>query len=172
MLCGSQYNDVNGGFGTSLSYKGITLNVGFTYGIGGKVFDDGYRASMAMPSMGYTGGALHQDVLNAWSATNASSSIPRLQFNDLNSNYTSSRWLTDGSYLSLQSVNLSYTFPQKLVRAIYLSSLRVYVSGENLYLWSKRKGLDPRSNSGFDGYCAITNYVPMRTLTAGISLNF
>ncbi|MCF0243373.1 MAG: TonB-dependent receptor [Bacteroidaceae bacterium] len=172
VLCGSPYSDVNGGFGTSISYKGIALNVGFTYAIGGKVFDDGYRTSMTMPSMGYTGGALHQDVLNAWSATNTTSSIPRLQFNDLNSNYTSSRWLTDGSYLSLQSVNLSYTFPQKLVRAICLSNLRVYVSGENLYLWSKRKGLDPRSNSGFDGYCAITNYVPMRTLTAGISLNF
>ena len=69
--------DAFGGFGTSLSYKGFDFSVDFTYQLGGYVYDDDYESSMKMNR----GHAMHADILNAWSPTNKSSNIPRLQFN-------------------------------------------------------------------------------------------
>ena len=116
------------------------------------------------------GGAWHVDELNAWSETNKGSNIPRIQFNDTETAATSDRFLTNASYLALQDMTLGYTLPSKLLSAAGLSKVRLYVTGTNLVLWSKRKGLDPRQSlSG-----TITNafYAPIRTISGGITISF
>ena len=55
--------------------------------------DYGYMQLMTVPTAGLTGMALHQDLLNAWSETNKESNIPRLQYGDNYSAYTSDRFL-------------------------------------------------------------------------------
>ena len=91
--CGTALPDFYGGFNTSLSAFGFDLSVSFAYSVGGKVMDYGYMQLMTVPTAGLTGMALHQDLLNAWSETNKESNIPRLQYGDNYSAYTSDRFL-------------------------------------------------------------------------------
>ncbi len=172
--CGSSDPTLYGGLSTSLSYKGFDLSVTFNYSLGGKAMDWGYQAMMKNPSTGITGFAIHKDQLNAWSETNTSSDIPRFQYavkdNDTSSNATSDRFLTNASTLTLQNINLGYNFPKNLVQRLGLSNLKVYVSGDNLYYWSKRKGFDPRSS--FSGSASATGYSQARTITGGVTLQF
>ena len=168
--CGTALPDFYGGFNTSLSAFGFDLSVSFAYSVGGKVMDYGYMQLMTVPTAGLTGMALHQDLLNAWSETNKESNIPRLQYGDNYSAYTSDRFLTDGSWLSLQNISLGYSFPKKWLQGLGITGLRLSVSGENLTYWSKRKGLDPRINSY--GGASNTKYAPARTIMGGLSVQF
>lgn len=169
-LCGSPHPDVYGGFGTALSAYGFDLSLNFLYSVGGLTLDSGYMSMMGNPYAGFTGGNYHVDMLNAWSEDNRDSNIPRAQYNDQNVNATSDRFLIDGSSLSLKSVNLGYSFPSKLIEKIRLSGLRIYLSCDNVYYWSRRKGLDPRNS--FTGESSGSSYSPMRTISAGINVKF
>lgn len=168
--CGNPAPDLYGGFGTSFAWKGFDLAVNFTYSLGGKIYDSNYQDLMGSPVSSTTGFNFHKDMLNAWSETNTTSNIPRLQYNDTYANYASDRWLTSGSYLSLQSVNLGYTLPTRLVRSLGLTKVRLYGSADNVYLWSKRKGLDPRTS--FTGAPSSQMYAFVRTISGGITLTF
>ena len=172
--CGSSDPTLYGGLSTSFSYKGIDLSVSLNYNIGGKAIDSGYRALMSNCAPGNTGKAFHKDLLNAWSETNTTSDIPRFQYAintiDNNSAYTSDRFLTNATTLSLQNINIGYTVPRKWATKLSLSSIRLYASGENLYYWSKRKGFDPRGS--FWGTTSNTSYSAMRTFSGGVTVSF
>lgn len=168
--CGTALPDFFGGFNTSLNFRGFDLNVSFAYSVGGKVMDYGYMQLMSMPIAGQTGMAMHRDLLCAWSETNQDSSIPRLQYGDNYAGYASDRFLTDGSWLSLQNVTLGYTIPRKWIAPLGVKGIRVSVSGENLTYWSKRKGLDPRNNPY--GAASNTKYAPSRTVMGCVNIQF
>ena len=168
--CGTALPDFYGGFNTGISAYGIDLNVSFAYSVGGKVMDWTYMQLMQNPQSGLTGMAMHQDLLSAWSPENTSSNIPRLCYNDQYANYTSDRFLTDGSWLALQNITLGYDLPKKWMSSLGINGIHIAVSGENLTYWSKRKGLDPRINS--TGSISATKYAPARTITGSISVKF
>ncbi|MGN0309884.1 MAG: SusC/RagA family TonB-linked outer membrane protein [Bacteroides sp.] len=157
---------VFGGFGTSFTIHGVDISAQFAYQLGGWGYDQQYAYLMSSPTANVTGNALHKDILNAWSTENPNSNIPRFQFGDEYVSIISDRWLTKNSYLSLQNVQIGYTIPARLVKKFGLSKLRVYATGDNLYLWSKRKGYDPRMSSGYGMYS------PMRAISGGINIQF
>ena len=159
-----------GGFGTSFSAYGFDFSVNFTYQVGGKQLDGSYATFMYSPTSSQNGFNYHADLLNAWTPENKNASIPRFQYGDTYSNATSTRFLTTASYLNLQNVNIGYTLPAKFTRKFLVSSLRVYVSAENLYYWSARKGFDPRQS--FSSSTTATRYSPMRTVSGGITVKF
>ena len=169
-LCGDPTPDLYGGFGTSLSYRGFDLSVSFSYSIGGQVYDYGYQSLMGSPYESYTGYNYHKDILKAWSVDNANSDIPRFQYGDRYQNISSDRFLTNGSWLSLQNINLGYTLPQAWVNRAGLSKIRVYASADNVAFWSKRKGLDPRTS--FSGGPGAENYSFTRCISGGINIQF
>ena len=169
-LCGTALPDVYGGFGTSLSYKGFDLSVDFGYQIGGQVYDGDYASLMSSPYASSKGTNFHKDLLNAWTPENKSTTIPRFQFGDEYVAASSDRFLTDASYLSLQNVNLGYTLPATLTRKAQIESARFYVSADNLFVWSQRKGLDPRQS--ITGSVTNTYYAPIRTISGGVTLTF
>ena len=168
--CGTALPDFYGGFNTGISAYGIDLNVSFAYSVGGKVMDWTYMQLMQNPQSGLTGMAMHQDLLNAWSADNTTSNVPRLCYNDQYANYTSDRFLTDGSWLALQNITLGYNLTKKWMNSLGINGIHIAVSGENLTYWSKRKGLDPRLNAS--GSISATKYAPARTITGSISVKF
>ena len=178
--CGTTLPKFNGGFGTNVAAYGFDLSAQFSFQLGGKIYDGTYQALMHNGLQ--AGQALHRDALNAWSETNKNSNIPRLSTASTDDAGFSSqtpydRFLTSSNYLSLNNLTLGYTLPKDWVRALTLSNIRVYVSGENLFLLTKRKGLDPRFNWGIGGMTsgsgkASGGYASMRTVTAGISVNF
>ena len=163
---GSNLPKVFGGFGTTLKVGPVDLSVAFDYQIGGKMFDTRYMGYMD-PSGGPSGTNWHKDWVNSWSLTNTSSDIPRWQYNDQYAVYKSNRFLTDASYLNFQSFMVGYTLPSFCKE---ISNLRVYVQGENLCYWSKRKGFDPRYS--FTSGASVAAYNPIRNISGGIQVNF
>ena len=79
----------------------------------------------------------------------------------------SDRFIIDASYLSLSNLTFGYTLPTQWIKKMGLQSVRLYFAGENLGLFSKRKGLDPRmSISGTQSYSVNS---AIRTLSFGLS---
>jgi hypothetical protein len=161
--------DMYGGFGLSLNAYGFDASIQFAYQLGGHVLDSGYMYLMHASASSDAGGAWHKDILNAWTPTNTNTDVPRLNAGDRYTAYTSTRFLTSASYLSINNITIGYTIPKKYLNKIGLNSVRVYFVGDNLALFSKRQGLDPRQ--GFVSSIPYT-YTQLRTLSGGISLSF
>ena len=168
-LCGTALPDAYGGFNTSFTYKGFDLSVDFIYQIGGQVYDSDYAGLMASPTKNSKGTNFHADMLNAWTPENHTN-IPRLQYGDNYTAASSDRFLTDASYLSLQNINFGYTLPASLTRRANIEKVRVYLVADNIWMWSKRQGLDPRQS--ISGTITNSYYAPMRTISGGITLTF
>jgi TonB-linked SusC/RagA family outer membrane protein len=160
---------VYGGFGTKLKVYGVDFGINFTYQIGGKQYDGTYAYFMSSP-YGTAGYNYHKDLLNSWTPENTNTNIPRFQMNDQYSGAMSTRFLTNASFLNIQNINVGYTLPSKWTRKLAINSLRVYMSAENVFYWSKRKGFDPRQS--YDETTNATFYSPMRTISGGVSFEF
>lgn len=161
-----------GGFGTTLAVYGFDFSANFDYQIGGKVQDNMYASLMGgIEKAGDVGGAIHKNMAKAWTTNNTSTSIPRFQYGDAYTTYgRCDRWYTNASYLNFQSFTVGYTLPKSLVEKLGVSRLRVYASGENLYFWSARKGLDPRYS--YSGNASVNVYSPVRTIMGGVQVSF
>lgn len=158
-----------GGFGTTLKFYGFDFAASFAYQFGGKILDYSYQSFMHGGDAASLGRNWHKDILNAWTPENTNTDVPRLDGQDQYTNATSTRWLVSSNYLSLQNMTLGYSLPQSLVKSMMLSNVRVYVSGENLFLFSARKGMDPRQGYiGTDG----GTYTGSRSISAGFRLEF
>ncbi len=156
---------VYGGFGTSLTFHGFDFSIAFAYQLGGRIMDNTYQSLMDVSSQG---SAWHVDMLNAWTAENKNTDIPRLNVQDRFTGYSSDRWLTSSDYLSLQNITFGYTLPKSWTRKLQIDGIRLYFVADNVALLTARKGLDPRQS-----YTTAENvYSPIRTISGGISLNF
>ena len=161
---------VYGGFGTTVEAYGFDFSINCSYQLGGKQYDGTYATFMASPNSNHAGYQIHEDILNAWTATNTSSDIPRFMFNDLYSASASSRFLTNSSYLNIENINFGYTFPAKLTRKAMIEKLRLYLTCENVAYFSKRKGFDPRQS--YTNTTNATRYSPMRSFSIGATITF
>ncbi len=168
-LCGSALPDVLGGFSTTFQIYDFDIAANFNYSIGGLKYDSGYAALMTPGWSTLTGNAWHRDIFNSWSPTNTDSDIPRWNYGDQYGTTSSSRFLTNASYLTLKNITIGYTLPRKWTSKLKMEKLRVYVTGDNLYYWSKRKGFDPRGDLQYGSYGA---YSPIRAFVGGLSVNF
>ncbi|OAD43447.1 SusC/RagA family TonB-linked outer membrane protein [Polaribacter atrinae] len=160
--------DLLGSISNSFRYKQFTLDFLFTFGIGGDILDSGYSSLM---HPGTFGRALHVDAENAWRAPGDITDVPRLENGNPNQTIGSStRFLTDASYVSLKNVNLGYSFDKDVAEKLGLSNLRISLSGENIFISTERTGLNPQySLSGTSGGY---DYSPSRTVTLGLNLAF
>ncbi|MCL9769127.1 SusC/RagA family TonB-linked outer membrane protein [Flavobacterium sp. HXWNR69] len=163
--------DVRGSFRLNAAYKNFDLTAQFGYSIGGYVYDNGYAQLMDNSSL-IGSDNWHRDIHNAWKQYGDVTNVPRLSSgfaSDVNANSTSSRFLTKADYLSLNNVRIGYNIPAAFLTKMNLSKLNLYVSGDNLLMFSRRDGLNPQtlissSNSGI--------YVPMTTISFGTKIEF
>ncbi|MDN5288778.1 MAG: TonB-dependent receptor plug [Mucilaginibacter sp.] len=156
-----------GSFSNNFSYKNFALSFLINYSVGGKVYDSNYQSLM---SYGSYGSALHVDALKSWQNPGDVTSIPRMDIGlSANNNATSNRFLIDASYLSFRQATFSYTLPQSWISRIDVRNARIYVSGENLGLISKRKGMDP--SYAYSGVTA-NGYSPTRLVSLGLNVGF
>ena len=166
---GSAIPDLMGSINNTFNIGNVDVAIGLNYQIGGKVYDSNYAMLMG----GYAqGGAKHVDMLNAWSKPGDVTDVPVLSSNAaiLNaSGAASSRWLVDASYLTIRNVQVGYTFKKSDIETLGLRSLRLYASGENLYSWTARKGLEPAQS--FNGGTTY-RYTPSRIISVGLNVSF
>lgn len=169
---GSGIPSFTGGFSTSLSYGNLSLSATLYYQLGGKAYDTAYSNLMTPNQRSYNN--LSVDILKRWQKAGDITNVPRLSdgsdATDLIGE-NSTRWLVSSDMLELANVVLSYQLPKSVLRSFGISSLRVYVSGENLLQITKRKGLFPRQNTS--GYTNNGDtFAPARVFTAGVNLSF
>ena len=116
------------------------------------------------------------DQLNYWKQAGDITDIPQPRLYQGNGSIKSSRWVQDGSYFRIKSVNLGYNFPKKIINRFHLENARVYVAASNLLTVTNYKGYDPEVNSGFVGTLNLGHdfYTPpqARTISVGINLGF
>lgn len=168
-LIGDALPSFYGGFGTSFRFYGFDFSINTNFQLGGLVYD--YTYQTLMHTGGTSSSTWHVDMLNAWSADNKNTDVPRLLFSETYSqNSRSDRFLTNASYFNIQNINFGYTLPSSLTQKFNISNVRVYFSGENLFYVSARQGLDPRYS--LKGYTNPELYSPIRTISGGISLTF
>ncbi len=165
---GTAMPDVYGGFSTSVAAYGFDASIAFTYQIGGLVYDSAYQSFMSSPTSSSLGTNYHVDLADAWSEDNTDSDIPRFYYTDTTD--SSSRFLTDASYLNISNINVGYTLPQDFTKGYGINSFRIYLACDNVAYWSQRQGLDPRYS--FSGSTTNSSYAPIRTISGGINVIF
>ncbi|MGA9637740.1 MAG: TonB-dependent receptor, partial [Flavobacterium sp.] len=161
-----------GGFTNNFRYKGFDLNVFFQWSYGNDI--------MNANRIVFEGNTKNASYLNQfasyadrWTPENPESDLFRTR-GYYGGGYAS-QFVEDGSFLRLKTVSFGYRFDSKQIQSIGLKSVRVYVSAQNLYTWTKYSGPDPEVNtynsaltSGFD-YSA---YPRSRTITFGTNITF
>lgn len=160
-----------GGWNNTFNFYGFDLNVFFSWSYGNDILN----ANRLMFEY-YDGSQLNQfgSMRNAFSVNrNPESDIPRAGARGME--YYSSRVVEDGSFLRLKTLTLGYTIPARILEKVKISSLRVYLTGDNLFTITNYSGPDPEVSTrnsvltpGFDW----SAYPRARTITGGISLTF
>ncbi|MCK3686264.1 TonB-dependent receptor [Maribellus sp. YY47] len=155
-----------GSIGNTFTYKGLTLRTLFTYSLGGKMIDAIYQGMLSST----VGESYHPDVKDSWMNPGDVTEFPRLQYSESNLYATSDFFLISSNYLNIRNVTLSYDFPKSLMDNWGLGQLSVFLTGENLYMFTARKGMNPIYN--FSGTQDELAYVPSRSFILGFSLQF
>ncbi|MEM9829233.1 MAG: SusC/RagA family TonB-linked outer membrane protein [Bacteroidota bacterium] len=161
------------GFGGNIGYGNFDLNFQF-FGVQGNDIFNIARSQLEASGRAYNKSST---VLNAWSGTGTSNTIPRPHLQDPNQNIIlGDHLIEDGSYLRLRTLQLGYSMPQSILESIGLSSARFYVSGQNIFVLTKFTGIDPEV--GFDeNNSAVAGiyqdlYPQVRTWSIGLNVGF
>lgn len=115
------------------------------------------------------------DVANRWKSPSdpGAGVFPRILVGDALDRTANSRWVTDGSYLTIKNIALGYTIP--LTENKYLKSIRVYGSIQQAWVFTKYNGANPEVSAyGTNGLIQgvdYTSYPVPRTISAGINMN-
>jgi len=171
---GNPNPDFTYGFTNNFSYKDFDLNVFFYGSYGGKILD-----ALEYETAGLSGLYTNQlaSTANFWTPSNPNSNIPAPRGGLSNPNLVmSDRFLESASYLRLQNVRLGYNLPSRWAKYIAMSNLKVYVSGQNLFVITKYPGLDPEVGS-FNQNPLLMNidngrYPTPRVFTLGVNAQF
>ena len=160
---------VFGGISTTVSWKNmLSLTIRSSYQFGGKTFDSRYRLLMTPETYGR---AFHTDILRRWQKPGDITDVPRMDgtssvIDDQQGGY-SDRWLVSNDYFELSSVTLNFNVPQSVCRYLNVQKISLYGTGELLYRYTKRKGLNVRYN--YNGTVS-DGYLPATTYTLGINI--
>ncbi len=101
-----------------------------------------------------------------YSADNPNAKFPSSSQNNGSNSAASSFWLLNASFLRLKTANISYNLPMKLANKAGMKNLRVYLTGDNLFLMmTHEKYMDPESYT-------LGSYPIMRNVVAGINVTF
>ena len=102
------------------------------------------------------------EILKRWTPDNRYTDVPALSTTSNNWNSASTRFLQNNSYMRLKNLTLSYNLPKQWISKLSLSSVQVYVQGDNLFTIHRNQGLDPEQ-----GITGITyyRYPAMRTIS-------
>ena len=185
-----------GGFNINGNYKGFDASLGFTYQIGGDVYNANRMHSMMGNKNTSFGWNRLEFISDCWKMydidsngdlyavtepaalaalnANAKHALPYCEYG-----MVSSEFIEDASYLRLNTLTIGYTLPKTLTKKVGISNLRVYFTGGNLFCLTGYNGIDPDVNTrpgGQDGF-PVPNYdwnayPRARTFTFGLNVAF
>lgn len=178
------------GFGNTFSYKGFDLSIQFSGSYGNKIMNyqrrfldiTGATSNQLTTVLNYARLAKIDpdgpDDYRNYYVTNPSTVMPRLSTESgvNKNNRVSDAYVEDGSYIRLQNVSLSYTFPRKWIKNLFLTNAKIYCNIQNLFTITKYDGYDPEVGS-MQGTALLngvdySRYPSPRIYTVGVNLQF
>ena len=178
------------GFGNTFSYKGFDLSIQFSGSYGNKIMNyqrrfldiTGATSNQLTTVLNYARlekiEADGPDDYRNYHVVNTGTIMPRLSTESgvNKNNRVSDAYVEDGSYIRLQNVSLSYTFPRKWIKNLFLTNAKIYCNIQNLFTITKYDGYDPevgslRGNALLNGV-DYSRYPSPRIYTVGINLQF
>ena len=202
MVIGNTLPKHQGGFGFDARFMGFDASIFFNWSYGNQIYNTGKiqynqfrrvtygnllntmnsenRFTYIDIDGSYTGtpGAVVTD-LNQLAQLNAGKTIWSHASYGVAQAVIHSWAVEDGSFLRLNNVNIGYSLPTRLISHLGLSQFRVYVTGNNLHLWTKYSGYDPEvSTTRSSNYAALTpgvdysSFPRSRSYTFGLNITF
>lgn len=167
-IIGNPNPDIYGNIFARATWGNFTLSAVFSYSVGNDIYN--YQRSVIEGGKNFYNQSTA--LANRWRTEGQVTNIPRISYDDeMGNSRFSDRWIEDGSYLKLRSLNLNYKVP---VSTSWLQGLQVWVEANNLFTLTKYLGGDPEmsvSNAvlyqGIDTGCISTG----RTFTVGLKIN-
>lgn len=163
---GDPIPDYTFGYNLGLNYKNFDFSLYAFASVGQDIVRNYERVQVYANRLNY--------YIERWRGEGTSNTVPRLTTRSTSNNVLSDFFVEDGSFIRLQTVQLGYKLPEKLIEKIQLDQFRVFVTAENLVTLTKYKGFDPAASSGAPIGSGIDNgfYPIPTTITAGINLKF
>lgn len=158
------YPNMNGGFGFTASWKGLSLNADFAFVLNKYMLNIDYQFSTnnTNAKQGYN---QSRDMLKMWKKPGDITDIPSLA----TENVFDTRVLQNASFLRLKNLTLSYSLPQQWMQATrFFDSVRIYATARNLFTATKYKGGDPEK----DGNISLGFYPGTRQYMLGVEVSF
>ncbi len=165
-MLGNPTPDFTYGISASLNYKAFDFSVDFQGVYGNEVWRNwGNGSTFAVFNF-------RQARLDRWTGAETSNWEPKVG-NEAINNLPSSYMIEDGSYFRLRNMQLGYTFDKKMISKLHISSLRLYVSGQNLFTWKHNSGFTPEAGGSATQFGVDNGGYPIPAVTtAGFNINF
>ena len=170
VVIGDPNPDVYGNIFATVGWKDLTLSLGFNYSLGNDVYN--YQRSVLNSGSTF----YNQQVASVgrWRYEGQKAELPKAVYGDpMGNNRFSDRWIEDGSYLRLKTLNLSYRVPVP-GNWTWLQGLTVWAEAQNLLTLTKYTGSDPEfsiGNSVFYQGIDCGNLAQGRAFFAGVKIN-
>lgn len=171
VVIGNSQPDLFGGITNKVTYGPFDFTVFFQFSYGNDILN------FSKASFVNTGADIQSnqsvEALKRWRKPGDITSVPRYEYENTFNNQHSDRFIEDGSYLRLKNIGVGYTLPRQLADRLSMSSVRVYLSGTNVWTLSNYSGADPEvstldgsvSASGIDFF----TLPQVRTFMVGIN---
>lgn len=174
-VVGNPNPDFIGGITNTISYKGFDFSFLFQFVVG----NDSYNAAgrFERSDFVYFDNQLVSDWKAAWRQPGDNTNVPQARLFYGNGDYESSRYVQDASYVRLKTLSLGYNVPSTFINKYYLSSLRLFISAQNLLTFTKYDLNDPEVSTDFlSGNISLANdfyAAPQaKTVMFGINVGF
>lgn len=170
VVIGDPNPDIYGNIFVTTTWKNLTLHVGFNYSLGNDVFN--YERMILNSGSTF----FNQQVaeVNRWRYEGQNTDMPRAVYGDpMGNNRMSDRWIEDGSYLRLKTLNLTYRVPVP-GSWTWLQGLSVWAEAQNLLTFTKYLGSDPEFSNGYSVFSQgidAGNLAHSRSVTMGLKIN-
>ena len=170
VVLGDATPDFFGNMFTRFEYKSFALDLTFAYSFG----NDAYNAVRRITESGLDFSNQSTSLMRRWSMEGQRTDIPRISYGDrIGNNDFSDRWIEDGSYLRLKTVNLSYRVPVPGTWT-WLQGLTIWAEAQNLVTLTKYLGSDPEFSIGNGVYYQgidCGNLAQGRSFSLGVKIN-
>ncbi len=169
-----------GGFYTSIKYKGFGLRGDFVYRGGNYILNNQRQQGIAIGNINRN---LRTEAFNYWRQPGDTNVLPSPLFQATADQGGTTRFLEKGDFIRLRTLTLDYNMPRKFLDVIKLESLRLFVTGQNIWTLTDYNG-DPeiglgsaesgdQGNAGFvPGEFSLFSYPQTRSYTFGVEVGF
>jgi len=163
---GNPIPDATMGLNVSINFKNIDFGAYAFASIGNEIVRNYERNQPLVNRSVFT--------INRWTGEGSTNEFPRLTTGATSNTLFSDFFVEDGSFVRIQNAQVGYTFPNELIEKMGADKLRIYLSANNVYTFTKYRGYDPSASSGAPIGAGIDQgfYPVPRTYLLGLNLKF